>query len=94
MSQLPQSTEQEFERAIGILSKITSRSPEEIKLHLEKFLAEFSSESAVGKSHFFDTATDDEWISAFRNWSESHKAKKLPVLSEAAMSRESMYCDR
>ena len=41
MSQLPQSTEQEFERAIGILSKITSRSPEEIKLHLEKFLAEY-----------------------------------------------------
>ncbi|WP_319422127.1 hypothetical protein [Pleurocapsa sp. FMAR1] len=88
------SNSQEFEQAISALSKITSRSPEEIKPHLERFLSELSSKPDVSKNHFFDLATDDEWMSAFRDWSESHKAKKLPVLSEAAMSRESMYSDR
>lgn len=111
MSQSSQSTyRQEFERAISALSKITSRSPEEIKPHLKRFLLELSEEARsenqtkgksrlsskpdVSKDHFFDLATDDEWISAFRDWSESHKAKKLPVLSEDAVSRASMYPDR
>ena len=104
------SNSQEFEQAVSALSKITSRSPEEIKPHLERFLSELSEEARSGyptkgksrlsskpdvsKNHFFDLATDDEWMSGFRDWSESHKAKKLPVLSEEAMSRESMYSDR
>lgn len=98
MNQIPQNTfapdSQKFEQIISALSKITSRSPEEIKPHLERFLSELSSKPDVSKNHFFETATDDEWISAFRDWSESHKAKKLPVLTEEAMSRESMYPDR
>lgn len=90
----PTPNSKEFEKVISALSKITSRSPEEIKPHLEKFLSELSSKPAVPKNHFFETATDDEWVSAFYKWSESHKVKELPVLSEAAMSRESMYSDR
>ena len=85
---------QELEKIIGALSKITSRSPEEIKPQLEKFLSELSQNPAIPENHFFETATDDEWISAFREWSESHQDKKLPILSEAAMSRESIYPDR
>lgn len=85
---------QELEKVISALSKITSRSPEEIKPHLEQLLLELSQKPAVPQNHFFETATDDEWISAFSKWSESHKAKELPVLSEEAMNRESMYSDR
>jgi hypothetical protein len=85
---------QEFEKVVHSLSKITSLSPEEIKPHLEKLLSDLNQKPTVSKNHFFETATDDEWISAFHQWSESHKAKELPVLSEEAMSRESMYPDR
>ncbi len=85
---------QELEKIVGALSKITSRSPEEIKPQLEKFLSELSQNPAIPEKHFFETATDDEWITAFREWSESHKDKNLPVLSEEAMSRESMYTNR
>jgi hypothetical protein len=85
---------QELDKAIGALVKITNRSPEEIKLHLEKFLAQLSQNPTNLKNHFFETATDDEWVSALFSWSQSHKSQKLPVLSEEAMSRESMYPDR
>ena len=84
----------ELEKIVGALSKITSRSPEEIKPQLEKFLSQLSQTPAIPENHFFETATDEEWISAFFSWSESHKDKNLPVLSEEAMSRESMYPDR
>ena len=85
---------QELEKILSSLSKITSRSPEEIKPQLEKFLSELSQNPAIPENHFFETATDEEWIAAFCEWSESHKEKNLPVLSEEAMSRESMYPDR
>ncbi len=91
---IPTPNSQELEKAISALSKITSLSPEEIKPHLAKFLSELSQKPAISENHFFETATDDEWICAFRNWSESHKVKELPVLSEEAMSREAMYPDR
>lgn len=85
---------QELQEVLRALSKITSRSPEEIKPQLEKFLSQLSQTPAIPEKHFFETATDDEWISAFLSWSESHKDKDLPVLSEEAMTRENMYPDR
>jgi hypothetical protein len=85
---------QELEQLVATLSKMTSRSPEEIKPHLDRFLSELSQNPVIPKNHFFETATDEEWISAFFSWSESHKNKNLPVLSEEAMSRENMYPDR
>lgn len=90
----PDVNSQELQEVIGVLVKITSRSPEEIKPKLEKFLSELRQTPAIPENHFFETATDDEWITAFLSWSISHKDKDLPVLSEEAMSRESMYPDR
>lgn len=84
----------ELEKIINAISKITSLPPAEIKPQLEKFLLELSQNPTILKNHFFATATDDEWIFAFSEWSKSHEEKKLPVLSETAMSRESMYPDR
>ena len=33
----------------------------------------------------------DEWIRAFRAWAHSHDRDNLPVLSDEAISRDSMY---
>jgi len=33
----------------------------------------------------------EEWIDAFKAWAHSHDADNLPILSDEAMSRESMY---
>jgi len=36
----------------------------------------------------------EEWVREFRAWAGSHAGRNLPVLSDEAMSRESMYADR
>lgn len=97
MNQLPQNNyRQEFERAIGILSKITSRSSEEIKPHLEALIASLNQtkEDDLAASSFYATSTHEQWSAEFHKWLDSHKKKDIPVLSEEAMSRESMYPDR
>ena len=38
--------------------------------------------------------TKDERLQAFRDWIESHRGQNLPILSDEAISRESMYPDR
>jgi len=42
---------------------------------------------------FYETATPEEWIKAFREWAESHDPN-IPPLSLADVSRESIYEDR
>ncbi len=95
MSQISQDTSnphsQEIEQIIVTLSKLTSRSPEEIKPHLDRLLAELKQEPSPYADHFYETATDEEWIAAFREWSDSHRGKNIPVLSDEAMSRETIY---
>ena len=36
----------------------------------------------------------EEWVRQFREWSQSHAHDNLPVLSDEALSRESIYEDR
>lgn len=43
---------------------------------------------------FYETSTHEEWLAEFLSWVDSHKGKDIPVLSDEAMSRESMYPDR
>ena len=43
---------------------------------------------------FYETSTHEEWLAEFHNWVDSHKGKDIPVLSDEAMIRESMYPDR
>ena len=85
---------QEIKKVVDILSKITSRSPQEIKPYLDELLSRLGVKPSPYADHFFNTSTDDEWIAAFSEWSQSHKGKKLPVLSEDAMSRDSIYDER
>jgi hypothetical protein len=36
----------------------------------------------------------EEWVRQFEAWANSHAGRNLPVLSDEAMSRESIYADR
>jgi hypothetical protein len=36
----------------------------------------------------------DEWMREYRAWAHSHDADQLPILSDEAISRESIYEDR
>jgi len=36
----------------------------------------------------------EEWVAEFRNWVGSHSADGLPLLSDDAISRDSIYRDR
>jgi hypothetical protein len=36
----------------------------------------------------------EEWVRKFTAWTRSHEGRKLPILSDEAMSRESIYADR
>lgn len=85
---------EDIQDVVGALAKITSRSPEEIKPHLDELLSRLSREPSPYDKHFFNTATDDEWIATFSEWSKSHKSRNLPVLSDEAMSRDSIYDER
>jgi hypothetical protein len=39
---------------------------------------------------FYETATPEEWVKAFREWSEGH-SRDTPLLSEYALSRSGIY---
>ena len=100
MSQIEQDTpnphSQELEQVVGTLSKITSRSPSEIKPYLNEMLDRLSQkkEDELLSASFYATSTHEEWSAEFHRWVDSHKGEDLPVLSDEAMSRESMYPDR
>ena len=36
----------------------------------------------------------EEWIKEYRAWAHSHDGDNLPILSDDAISRESIYADR
>jgi hypothetical protein len=49
-------------------------------------------EAAGEKLPFYATATPKERARAYREWAESH-SRDTPLLSDAAISRESIYSD-
>jgi hypothetical protein len=42
---------------------------------------------------FYETASPEEWVRAFREWAASHKGTGTPIPDEA-LRRENMYDDR
>jgi hypothetical protein len=46
------------------------------------------------KSRTASDLTPEEWVLEFRNWVHSHSGDDLPLLSDEAISRESIYQDR
>ncbi len=80
---------------MGALSKITNRSPEEIKPYLDELIERLvPKEDSFDSASFSETSTHEEWSAEFHQWIDSHKNRNIPVLSDEAMSRESMYPDR
>ena len=49
--------------------------------------------AGAAAAHFQETATPEEWTRALREWSESH-GQNTPLLSDEAISRESIYAER
>lgn len=73
-----------------VLAKITHRSPEQIKPHLEAMLEHLVEPQGQA---FYVNATPEERARAFREWAESHD-RNTALLSDYAVSRESIYDDR
>lgn len=42
----------------------------------------------------FTELNPEEWVRQFEAWTRSHAGMNLPVLSDEAISRESIYADR
>ncbi|HBE20519.1 MAG TPA: hypothetical protein DEG17_12450 [Cyanobacteria bacterium UBA11149] len=43
---------------------------------------------------FYQRATSEEWTETFLEWIETHKKMNHPILSDDAISRESIYGER
>ena len=82
---------EDLEAIVQVLVKITNRTPSEIKLHLDTMLEQLVEPE---ERPFYETATPQEWIRAFSEWVESHRDLNLPLLSDEAISRESIYGER
>lgn len=78
---------EDLEILLQILVKITSRTPEQIVPYLEVML-----ESLVKQKErsFNELTTPEERKNAFWEWANSHE-RNTPLLSDYAVSRESMY---
>lgn len=90
VSDLEQAYSQDIETITLLLAKISNRTPEEIKPHLNTMLEQLVQPSK--QRPFHETATASEWVTAFREWAASHR-HDAPPLSDYAVSRESMYED-
>ncbi|WP_254564087.1 hypothetical protein [Oscillatoria sp. HE19RPO] len=67
---------------------VQSLSPEERSLLKEKLKAQQEQNSGSGKERpFYETATPEEWVKAFREWAQSHTGHQ-PSFSDEAISRE------
>ena len=73
-----------------VLVKITNRTPEQVKPYLDALLEQLV--QSQQERPFYETATPEEWVRAFRAWASGHE-RNTPLLSDYAVSRESMYDD-
>ncbi|HLO84479.1 MAG TPA: hypothetical protein VK203_05600 [Nostocaceae cyanobacterium] len=90
LKNLLQVHQEDMENIINKLAHITNLSPEQIKPYLDNLLKQLVKKQQ--ELPFYETATPDEWVKAFREWSASHHHNVLP-LSDYAVSRESIYED-
>jgi hypothetical protein len=78
----------EIQAILETLVKITNLSVEVVKPHLDTMLLQL--EKSKLERPFYETATPDEWVKAFREWADSHK-QDTPILSDYAVSRAGIY---
>ena len=63
-----------------------------VRLEILEILGHGQTEAGGEKLPFYATASPQERARAYRAWAESH-SRNTPLLSDAAISRESIYCD-
>lgn len=81
---------QDIQQIAQTLVKITNLSEETVKPHLDRMLLQLV-KSKVERP-FYETATPDEWVKAFREWADSHR-RDTPLLSDYAVSRAGIYSE-
>ena len=79
---------EDLEVITQVLVKITKRSPEEIKPHLDAMLDLLVEPK---ERPFYETATPQEWVRALEEWAFSHQGQNVPLLSDEAVSRRGIY---
>jgi hypothetical protein len=89
IGELEEAHKKDIETITQMLAQITNRTPDEIKPHLSAMLERLVQPST--ERPFYETATPQEWVTAFQEWVESHRRLNLPTLSDEAISRESIY---
>lgn len=82
---------EDLEKITQVLVQITKRTPEEIKPHFDAMLEQLVEPK---ERPFYEKATPQEWVGAFNEWVESHRDIGLPLLSDEAISRDSIYGER
>ena len=88
----------DFEEELTALAKAEGLTTEEfVHRELERVIAgkpatAHSDLILNGERPFYETATPEEWVKAFKNWVNHFPPH--PVLSDEAISRESIYRER
>ena len=76
------------------IAALYQRQAEARGLTVERWLMELAEQNApVSSIAHLQTTNPKEWARQFRIWADGHDPK-TPVLSDEAMSRESIYPDR
>lgn len=81
---------EDIEVITHLLEKMTHVPLTQIKPRLQTLMADLI---GLQEAPLHVTATPEEWSQALHTWAESHRNLGLPHLSDAAISRESMYGD-
>jgi len=79
---------EDIETITQVLARITTKSPDQIKPYLNAMLERLVQPQE--ERPLYETATPSELAQAFREWASSHD-RNSPLLSDYAVSRESMY---
>ncbi|WP_414568288.1 hypothetical protein [Nostoc sp. CCY 9925] len=86
----PDVDREELEGVVQVLANVTKLPVEVVKPHLDALLEQLM--KSKQEQPFYKTATALEWITAFREWAESHR-RDTPLLSEYALTRAGIYDD-
>ena len=81
---------EEIQAITEALVKITNLSESTVQPHLDAMLEQLV--QSKQKRPFYETATPDEWVKAFREWADSHR-RDTPILSDYAVSRAGIYSE-
>lgn len=81
---------EDLETVTHILSKITHLPSEQIKPCLHTLMENLVE---LQETPFHNKATPEEWSQRFSAWVEGHRGLGLPLLSDEAISRDSIYGD-